>query len=170
MLKLSDYIGQSLHITQRSIWKRALELHSDKDRIAELVYPSFFSERAECKINNEIFEFRRPHIFSNDIEIRKTGYQLPIATMHTNFFASKGVVDLPRGIKINMKFSLFSNTTKIYVGENDLMATLIRKISVKEKFEVLLEKRSEIIDEHPWLILLAVYFLHLKRQNTGVLH
>jgi hypothetical protein len=170
MLKLSDYIGQSLHITQRSIWKRALELHSDKDRIAELVYPSFFSERAECKINNEIFEFRRPHIFSNDIEIRKIGYQLPIATMHTNFFASKGVVDLPRGIKINMKFSLFSNTTKIYVGENDLMATLIRKISVKEKFEVLLEKRSEIIDEHPWLILLAVYFLHLKRQNTGVLH
>jgi len=170
MLKLSDYIGQSLHITQRSIWKRALELHSDKDKIAELVYPSFFSERAECKINNEIFEFKRPHIFSNDIEIRKTGYQLPIATMHTNFLASKGVVDLPRGIKINMKLSLFSNNTKIFVGENDLMATLIRKISVKEKFEVLLEKRSEIIDEHPWLILLAVYFLRWKRQKTGVLH
>jgi hypothetical protein len=170
MLKLSDYIGQSLHITRRSIWKRALELHSDKDRIAELIYPSFFSERAECKINNEIFEFKRPHIFSNDVEIRKTGYQLPIATMHTNFFASKGVVDLPRGIKINMKLSLFSNNTKIFVGENDLMATLIRKISVKEKFEVLLEKRSEIIDEHPWLILLAVYFLRWKRQKTGVLH
>uniref|UniRef100_A0A832G6L0 Uncharacterized protein n=1 Tax=Ignavibacterium album TaxID=591197 RepID=A0A832G6L0_9BACT len=170
MQNLSDYIGQIISITQRSIWKREYEIRSEKEVIGKFVYPKFFSERVECKLVNDTFEFRRPHIFSNDIEIRKSGYQLPIAVMHLNFLASKGIVDLPRGKKVVMKFGTFKSKAEIYHGENDLIAIVNNKFSFKEKCEITIERRTEILDENPWLVFLAFYFLQLKRRNTGVAH
>lgn len=170
MQNLSDYIGQIISIIQRSIWRRAFEIRSEKEVIGKIVYPKFLSERVECKLGNDTFEFRRPHIFSNDIEIRKIGYQLPIAVMHSNFLASKGIVDLPRGKKVVMKFGTFKSKAEIYHGENDLIAIVNNKFSFKEKCEITIERRTEILDENPWLVFLAFYFLQLKRRNTGVAH
>lgn len=168
MQNLSDYIGQTILINQKSAWKRKYKIHSGKEVIGEFVYPKFFSERVECKLGNDTFEFKRPHIFSNDIEIRKSGYQLPIAVMHSNFLASKGIVDLPRGIKVIMKFGTFNSKAEVYLGENDLIAIVNNKFSFKEKCEITIEKRTEILDENPWIVFLAFYFLQLKRRNTGV--
>lgn len=170
MQRLSDYIGQFLSIIQKSFWKREYEMRSDSEVIGKLKYPKFFSERVECKIANDTFEFKRPHIFSDIIEIRKSGYQLPIATLRSNFFASKGIVELPRGIKIKMKFGAFNNKAEIYHGENDLIAIVKNKFSLKEKSEIMIEKRTEILDEYPWIIFLAFYFLLLKRRNSGIAH
>lgn len=170
MKNLSDFIGQTISITQKSIWKREYKIRSEKEVIGELVYPKFFSERVECNLGSDTFEFKRPHIFSNDIEIRKSGYQLPIAVMHSNFLASKGIVDLPRGIKVIMRFGTFSSKAEIYLGENDLISIVKNKFSFKEKCEITIEKRTEILDENPWIVFLAFYFLQLKRRNTGVAH
>lgn len=170
MRKLSDYIGQSISIKQKSFWKREYEMCSDSELIGELKYPKFFSERVECKISNDTFEFKRPHIFSDKIEIRKSGYQLPIAKLQSNFFASKGIIELPRGVKIKMKFGAFNNKAEIYIGENDLIAIMKNKFSFKEKSDIMIEKRTEILDEYPWIILLAFYFLLLKRRNSGIAH
>jgi hypothetical protein len=170
MQNLSDYIGQIISITQTSIWKREYEIRSEKEVIGKIVYPKFFSERVDCKLGNDTFEFRRPHIFSNDIEIRKSGYQLPIAVLHSNFLASKGIVDLPRGRKVIMKFGTFNSKAEIYLGENDLISIVNNKFSFKEKCEITIERRTEILDENPWIIFLAFYFLQLKRRNTGVVH
>ncbi|MFN3693436.1 MAG: hypothetical protein ACK4UV_00385 [Ignavibacterium sp.] len=56
------------------------------------------------------------------------------------------------------------------MGESDVLATLHNKIAFKEKCDVVMEKRSEILDEYPWIILLAFYFIQLKRRNTGITH
>lgn len=170
MQNLSDYIGQTISIIQKSVWKREYEIRSEKEVIGKLFYPKFFSERVECKLGNDTFEFKRPHIFSNDIEIRKSGYQLPIAVMHSNFLASKGIVDLSRGRKMIMKFGTFNSKAEIYLGESDLIAIVKNKFSLKEKCEITIEKRTEILDEYPWIIILAFYFLQLKRRNTGLAH
>lgn len=68
MQNLSDYIGQTILINQKSVWKRKYKIHSEKEVLGEFVYPKFFSERVECKLGNDTFEFRRPHIFSNDFK------------------------------------------------------------------------------------------------------
>ncbi|MBI5661797.1 MAG: hypothetical protein HZC46_06600 [Ignavibacterium album] len=170
MIKLSEYIGKNLIIKQNSIWKREFTLFSDNEVISEMKYPGYLSELAECRIGNEKFIFKRPHIFSNMIEIRKEGYELPIAKMDTNFFATKGILDLPRGKKITMKFGLINNKAEIYYGESELLVTLRYKVSFKEKSNVIIERRSEVLDEFPFIIMLAFYFVQLKRRNTGVTH
>lgn len=170
MRKLSNYLGKNLSIHQKSFWERKFELLSDDELLGIMMYPKIFSELVECEIDKEKYTFKRPHIFSNDVEVRKQGYELPIAKMTSNFFATRGELNLPRGKKIFMKFGGFNNKAEIFIGENELIATIYNKFSFKESAKIVIEKRTEILDDYPWIIFLAFYFIQLKRRNSGIVH
>ncbi len=167
MKKLSNYIGSGLKIFQKSIWKREFELRSGDELIAQMIYPRFFSHLAEVIIQNESYEFYRPKFFTRNVDVRKKDYQNPFAYFKSNFFRSKGELELPRGTKLIMKFGLFRKQADIYLGENNLLISLLSKFSFKERSKVLIEKRSEIIDEHPWIIMLCFYLAQLRKRNSG---
>lgn len=167
MEKLSDYISKELLIFQKSIWKREFELRSGDELIGKLYYPKFFSDTAELSIWDENYEFYKPGFFSRDVDIRKKGYQNPIAQFKNNFWGSKGVLELPRGVRLNMKFGLFKKPAETYLGENNLLFSILSRFSLKEKGEVIIEKRSEVIDEHPWIIMLAFYLSQLRKRNSA---
>jgi len=168
MKKLSDYIGSELKIFQNSILKRDFELKSSDDLIARLYYPKIISDLAELTVSEETYEFYRPNFFSRDVGIRKKGYQNPFAHFKNNFWGSKGVLELPRGIRLNMKFGFFRRQADIYLGENELLVSILNKFSIKERCEVVIEKRSEIIDEYPWIIMLGFYLAQLMKRNSAV--
>jgi hypothetical protein len=167
MRKISDYIGNELLIFQKSIWKREFELRSGEELIARLFYPKFFSDLTELSVWEESYEFYRPRFFSRDVDIRKKGYQNPFANFKNNFWGSKGVLELPRGIVLSMKFGLFRKQAEIFLGENDLLVSILSRFSVKERSEIIINKRSEIIDEHPWIIMLAFYLAQLRKRNSA---
>jgi hypothetical protein len=165
MRKISDYIGNELLIFQKSIWKRDFELRSGEELIARLFYPKIFSDLTELNIGNEVFEFYRPRFFNRDVDIRKKGYQNPIASFKNNIWGRKGVLELSRGTRLNMKFGFFRKQAEIYLGENDLLITILSRFSFKERSEVIIEKRSDLIDEHPWIVMLAFYLAQLRKRN-----
>jgi hypothetical protein len=167
MRRLSDYIGKELLIFQKSIWKRDFELRSGEELIARLFYPKFFSDLTEISVWEETYEFYRPKFFSRDVDIRKKGYQNPFANFKNNFWGSKGVLELPRGIMLSMKFGLFRKQAEIFLGESDLLVSILCRFSVKERSEIIINKRSEIIDEHPWIIMLAFYLAQLRKRNSA---
>lgn len=168
MMKLSDYIGKELIVRQKSFLKREYEFLSDSELLGKMVFPKFFGEKAECEIGTEKIIFKRPHIFSDVIEILKEGYSLPIAKLESNFFATKGNLQLPRGRSVTIKPNILRTRTEIFIKENELIIRLHNKFSPKFKSIAIIEKRSEIIDEFPWIVLLAVYYLLLLRQNQGI--
>lgn len=168
MKNFSDYLGQDLMIFQKSIWKREVELHSEDELIAKLIYPKFYSDKAELTINKEEFEFYRPKYFSRAVDVRKKGYQMPFAHFTPNFWVNKGVLELPRGRKITMKFGMIKKLAELFEGENDLLVTIINRFSLKEKCRVIIEKRSDVLDENPWIIMLAFYFSLLRRRNSSI--
>jgi hypothetical protein len=167
MKKFSDYIGSDLKILQKSIWRRDFELKSGDELIARLFYPKFFSDSTELSIQNESYEFYRPKYFSRDVDIRKKGYQNPIASFRNNFWRSNGVLELPRGLKLNLKFGFFKKQAEIYLGENDLLISILSGFSIKVRSEVIIEKRSEITDEYPWIIMLGFYLTQLMKRNSA---
>jgi hypothetical protein len=168
MRRFSDYIGSEFKIFQKSIWKREFELRSGDEVIAWLYYPKFFSDFAELTIQDKTYEFCRPKFFSRDVDIRQKGYQNPFAHFKNNFLGSKGILELPRGLRINMKFGFFRKPVEIFLGENDLLVSILNKFSIKERSEVIIEKRSDVIDEHPWIIMLGFYLAQLMRRNSAV--
>lgn len=167
MRRLSDYIGKELLIFQKSIWRRDFELRSGEELIARLFYPKFFSDFTEISVWEETYEFYRPKFLSRDVDIRKKGYQNPFANFQNNFWGSRGVLELPRGIKLTMKFGFFRKQAEIYIGESDLLIAILGRFSLKERSEIIINKRSEIIDEHPWIIMLAFYLAQLRKRNSA---
>jgi hypothetical protein len=167
MKKISNYFGNQLLIFQKSILKSEFELRTGDELIARLYYPKFFSDLAEVTLQEETYEFYRPKFFSRDVDIRKKGYQNPIAQFKNNFWGSKGVLELPRGIRVNMKFGVFRKQAEIYLGENDLVVTMLSRFSFKERSEVIIEKRSDVLDEYPWVIMLAFYLSQLRKRNSA---
>ncbi len=167
MKKLSDYIGSELKIFQNSVLKRDFELKSGDDLIARLYYPKILSDLAELSIWEETYEFYRPKFFSRDVDIRKKGYQNPFAHFNNNFWGSKGVLELPRGIRLTMKFGFFRKQAEVFLGENDLLISILSRFSMKERSQVIIEKRSEVIDEYPWIIMLGFYLAQLMKRNSA---
>jgi len=70
------------------------------------------------------------------------------------------VLELPRGIRLTMKFGFFRKAGGDIYGESDLLIAILGRFSLKERGEIIINKRSEIIDEHPWIIMLAFYLAH----------
>lgn len=168
MKKISDYIGEELKIFQNKFWKREFELRSGDEVIARLFYPKYYSDLTELEIGEETYEFYRPKFFSRDVAIRKKGYQNPLASFKNNFWGSKGVLELPRGIKLNIKTGYFRKQAEIYLRENEPLVTIFSKFFIRERSMVVIEKRSELIDEHPWVIMLGFYLAVLLRRTSAV--
>ena len=168
MRTTSDYISNELLIFQKSIWKREFELCSGDEVIAKMYYPKFFSDLTELTMQNETYEFYRPRFFSRDVDIRKKGYQNPFAHFKNNFWAGKGVLELPRGVKLNIKIGFLRKQAEIFLGESDLLLSILSRFSINERCEVVIEKRSEIIDEFPWIIMFGFYLSQLRKRNSAV--
>jgi len=167
MKKISNYLGNELIIIRKNFWKREYELRSGDEQIAQMRHPKIFSDLAELTIRNETVEFYRPRLFSRNVDIRKKGYQNPFAHFINNFLGSKGILELPRGIKLNIKLGFFKKQVEIFLGENDLLISILSRFSFKKRNDVIIEKRSEIIDEHPWIIMLGFYLAQLRKRNSA---
>ncbi len=170
MKKLSDYLGEELIILQPSLFKRVFEFRSSNELIAKMYYPKFFSTTAIVEGFDENFEIRRPSIWRTDIEIFENGYQNSFAKVKsTNFWRTKGVIELPRGERLNLKFGAFKRSCEIYSKYDEILVRFQNKFSFKERNSIYIEKRSEVIDENPWIIFAVWYkLLEMNRKNSGI--
>lgn len=167
MRKISDYLGNELIIIQKNFWRREFELCAGEEMIGQMKYPKIFRQLAEHDIQNQSYEFYRPGIFSRNIDIRQKGYENPFAFYKSNLFMSSGKLELPKGINLNIKFGLFRKQAEVYLGENNLLISIRNKFSFKERSKVVIEKRSEIIDEYPWILMFVFYLVQLRKRSSG---
>ncbi|MCK7526653.1 MAG: hypothetical protein MZV64_58180 [Ignavibacteriales bacterium] len=169
MRRLSDYIGKELLIFQKSIWKRDFELRSGEELIARLFYPKFFSDLTELSVSGRnVSNFTDQSSLVAMLILERRDIKIHFANFKNNFWGSKGVFRTYHAeSRLNMKFGFFRKQAEIYLGENDLLITILSRFSFKERSEVIIEKRSEIIDEHPWIIMLAFYLAQLRKRNSA---
>ncbi len=169
MKKISDYLVESLTLIQPSLFKREFELKSSTELIAKMYYPKFFSTTAVVEVSGEKFEIKVPSIWRSDLEIYKADYQMPFAKFtSTNFWKTKGEIELPRGERVYLKFGTFKKSCEIYSSSNELLVLFQNKFSFKEKNVITIEHRSELLDKYSWLIMVAWYkILQRNRRNSA---
>lgn len=169
MKTLSDYFGNTLNFTQPSIGKRSFELRDDKEVIGTLSYPKFFSVRAEVKIFGRKWEFYEPKWWKQLIEIREIGKELPIASYKSPAFKKQGKLELPQGESV-LLYSNFLSTTYEIRDKNESRLVLFKsKFGFRTKIEIQIEKRSEVLEKHPWILLLIIYveINRSRRRSSG---
>ena len=167
MKTLSDYFGKTLMLIQPSIWKRSFELRDGSEVIGSLTYSKFFSVKADVKIFDTKFEFYEPKWWKNIIEIREAGNELPIANYKPPSFKRTGKLELPQGESISLSSTFFRTTLEISDKYNARLILFKSKFAFKSKVEVLIEKRSEVLDKYPWVVWLIYYVLLNQRRRSS---
>ena len=165
MRSLSNYIGEELLMIQPSFFKREFELHSSAGLLAKMYYPKFFSLTVIVDGFDEKFELFRQSFWKSEIGIRKFGNELPLASLTSNFFRTKGRIVLQNGKAVNLKFGVFKKLCEVYSENEELLIEIKNRFSLKDKNVVSIHKSSSLIDENPWIIMMIWYFLIENRKN-----
>jgi hypothetical protein len=165
MLPLSNYVGEDLILIQPSFLKREYEFQSSSGLLAKMRFPKLFNTTAVVEGFEEKYEIIKPSFWKSEIAIKKFGYDLSFATLTTNFFRTKGSIDLQSGKKLNLKFGAFKRVCEVFSESEELLIVIQNKFSFKDKNIVTIQKSSSIIDENPWIIMMLWYFLIESKKN-----
>ncbi len=165
MRLLSSYLGEDLILLQLSFFKREYEFRYSNELLAKMYFPKFFSLTAVVEGFEEKYEIIRPSFWKSEIAIRKFGYDLTFASLRTNFFKTKGSIDLQNGKKLNLKFGAFKKSCQVFSEVDELLLTFQNKLSLKEKNVVTIQKTSSLIDENPWVVMIIWYLILENRRN-----
>jgi hypothetical protein len=167
MNALSKYIGEDLILIQPSLFKREYEFRSSNELLARMYFTSLFSLTAVVEGFDDKYEIIRPSFWKTDIAIRKYGYDMTFASLKTNFFRTKGTIDLQNGKKLNLKFGVFKKSCQVFSESEELLIMFQNRLSLKEKNVVTIQKTSSLIDENPWIIMMVWYqILQRNRKNN----
>ena len=163
---ISEYIGQRIWFKQPSVFKRFHELKAGEELIGTLQQKGFFGMRWEVSIQNKNWEISKPSCWRSALDIRETGYELQIANFIRDRFRSKGMVSLPKGEKLKIEPHFFKGFCEIKNMQEECIARIKPKTSLKDKAEVMIEKKSELIDQYPWTIILA-YIITIEQRHQA---
>lgn len=165
MKPLSSYIGEYLTLIQPSFFKREFEFRSSSELLAKMYFPKFFGLTAIVEGFGEKYEIIRPTFWKSEIAIRKFGNDLSFATLTTNFFRTKGSINLQNGKTVNLKFGTFKRACDIFSESQELLVSIQTRFSFKDKNVVTIQKSSLLVDENPWMLMMIYYFLIESKKN-----
>jgi hypothetical protein len=164
---LTNYIGQTLTFNQPKITRREFELSSSEERLAKVVFPKLFSNSAVVEGFGEKWEIKQLSIWRTEFGIYKFGYQEPFAKYISNFWRTKGTIELPKGARLNCKSGRIKRPFGVYASNGELLLLYLNKFSLKGRTTVTIEKRSELIDKYPWIIMLGWYIILQNRRGRA---
>ncbi len=167
MKPLSTYIGEDLILIQTSLFKREYEFRSSNELLARMYFPSLFSLTAVVEGFEEKYEIIKPSFWKADIAIRKYGYDMTFASLTTNFFRTKGSIDLQNGKKLKLKFGAFKKSCQVFSESEELLIMFQNRFSFKQQNIVTIQKSSALIDENPWVVMMVWYqVIQRNRRNN----
>lgn len=164
MKNISDYIGQTLVISQPKFFKRLYELKYEETLLASVQTIGFFGN--SLLINGELgnWEIYKPSIWRSHIEVRGRGKELPFAKFINQKFKSGGTIELPMGRRLKLSSNFWKGTYELQNLSGLCLALFRNKISLKEKMLITIEAKSELLDKNPWALVL-VWFVALQRRQ-----
>ncbi|MCX8010889.1 MAG: hypothetical protein N3A61_07040 [Ignavibacteria bacterium] len=163
---LSDFLGEVLILNQPSFWKSEYELTCGETLIGKAYFPKWY--RTNCILNyfNDSWEVYKPSLFKNEIHIKELNKELHIATLKKNFWGTEGILELPMGNSLKFQFRLIKGSDEILNQKNERLVLIKHKsLSLKDRFEYYIEKRSELLDKYPFAIFLAWYVINQREHH-----
>lgn len=164
---LTNYIGQTLTFNQPKITKREFELISSDEVLAKMIFPKLLSNSAVVEGFDGKWEIKQPSIWRSEFGVYKYGYQMPFAKYVSNIWKTKGTIELPKGARLNCKSRGLKKPFEIYSSSGELLIVYANKFSLKGRTTLKIEKKFELIDKYPWIIMLGWYVVLQNRRGRA---
>ena len=171
MKLISEYAGQRIFFKQPSVWKRYYELKVNDEVMGSLQQKGFFGMKWEITIDKTTWELYKKSFWRSSMEIRESGYEMPFAEVIRDGFRGKWLITLPKGERLKIVTHLFRSFSELRNEMEECLVRIKPKASFKDKAEVTIEKKSEIVDKYPWSVVLAyMIIMQLKHQAAHAAH
>lgn len=166
MKSLSDLVGETLVIHQPSVWKSYYELKHGEEVLGTISSKGFLGISVLFKMGKDEWEIYRPSFWKSEVAIRQAGYELPYATYHKEKFKFRGNVKLYKGDQMIIDYKILRGGYSVQTLSGEFLAVFKEKVAIKEKTEIHIEQKSDILDKYPWVIILA-WYLSLQRRRAA---
>lgn len=165
---LSQLAGHTFNIVQPSIWKNHFEIKYNEQILGTIDKHGLFGTKVQIKIFNKAWEIYPQKFWTSKIAIKETGKENPFAFYRRKIFSGEGFVHLPKGKRLKIKLGTFRSTSGIYNMMGKCIASLKDRISLKSvtaMTEINIVESSEILEENPWVIILAWHLTQMRRRS-----
>jgi len=166
MKKLSELAGETLFIHQPSVWKSYYELKYGEELLGAIQGKGIFGTTMIFKMGNDEWEIYRTGFWKSEIGIKQAGYELPYATYKRDGFKSRGTVKCYKGEQMIIESKILKGGFSVKTLSGEYLVRLKDKLSLREKTEIQIEQKSELLDKYPWVIVLA-WYLSLQRKRAA---
>lgn len=168
MKPLSTYRNQELQLIQPSQLKRECELRTSEELLLRSYFPKWNKSEAVVEGFGAKWIIRKPSIWKSDIEVCKDGFNYPIATYKGHAFKSVGVIQLQRGLRLSFESKVFKSIYTVFSDTNEVLIQVKQTGIFKKKTELTLgSRKTEIIDEYPWLPMM-IWYIMLNNQRQSI--
>lgn len=164
---LSQLTGQTIKISQPSIWKNEFELKYEDELLGKIRTRNAFSTDLIVELLEGKWEIYSPRFWRSEIAIREKGKENPFATYDKKLFSKEGTVFLPKGQRLKIKFGLIKGKYGVYTISGRCLATIKDKVSLKTSTLIYVETGSEFLDKYPWVVILAWYMTRKRKQAAA---
>jgi len=166
MKNLSELASETLVIHQPSVWKSYYELKHDDELLGTINSKGFFGINKTFRMGKDEWEIYRPSFWKSEVAIRQAGYELPYATYQKEKFKFRGTVKCYKGEQMVIDYKIMRGGYSVQTLSGDFLAVFKEKVSIKDKTEIKIEQKSELLDKYPWVIILA-WYLSLQRKHAA---
>jgi len=167
MNSISDFANEKLKLVQPAKFKRIFELTSLKGVIQKITFSGVLRSSAVIDDFNTRWEIKPSSWWTNNLAVYKEGYEIPITNYTSNFFRTKGSIDLGRGESLIFKFNWFTRSLRVFNLTEILLLSYSYKMGfLKTDFSVTIMQESELLDENPYVLMLG-FFIFIENINRG---
>lgn len=166
MKLLSEYIDRPLRLVKKSLFSFEYDLFAGEEIIGTFNYRLLFRKGGDVKgLEKRNIEFYKDYFWSREIKVREEGKDIPFANYIRDFINRTGNVFLPNGTKLIIHFGFFDVATEINDDKGNIILLLKRQGAFSRTLNVIIKRKSELLDENPWIIFLALYLIIRRRKR-----
>jgi hypothetical protein len=165
MKLISEYAVNKLLFVQPSIWKMYHELKANDEVIGTIRQKGLFGMKWEITMGGKTWEIYRKSFWRSAMNVRESGYELPFAEVNKEGFRNKWLIILPKGERLQVIPHLFKGYSELKNELDECLVMIKPRVSFKERADISIEKKSNIVDKYPWSVVLAyMIIIQLKHQ------
>ena len=166
MKLISEYHGHILEIITPSFFKNEFNFVANDLVLGSLKNIDFWGNRYEINYGVKTWEIALASIWKGKVDIKEKGKELPFAFYEPLGLKQAGSISLPNGEKINLVFNLWKSAYELRNQINETIVTFSNKSFFSSTIVVTINKKNELIDKYPFVILLA-YYISMKRKHAA---
>ncbi len=168
MKSLNDLFGEQLFFIKAKLLKNYYELKHAEETIGSMEVKGIFNNKAYVKIFDKEYVFIQASFWRSILEIKEKRKEISFASYNSKLFRDYGFIDLPMGESLKVTFSFFNSNFDLKNSMGEILIQYSNKFPFKSRTDISIEKKSQILEKYPCVILIPLFAKLVRSKNSRV--